>query len=209
MYQPAAFVESDPHVVAELIRLAPLAQLVIHSPEGFHATPVPMLFDAPENRLLGHLARPNDVAKVAADAPLECLAMFGGVDGYVSPSAYPSKAEHGKVVPTWNYETVHVHGRLIVHDDSAWVLGIVSRMSDYFEADRSIPWSVLDAPHEYISVMLKGIVGIEISIDRIEAKRKLSQNRPEADQEGVRADLADRGTPMSDLLLARMPVIDQ
>jgi transcriptional regulator len=206
MYQPSSFLESDPSEIIELIRIAPLAQVVIHGDDGFHATPVPLLFDAEQHRLIGHLARPNDVGKMGASlgVPLDCLVMFPGADGYISPSAYPSKTEHGKVVPTWNYETVHVHGRFVVHDDADWVLDIVSKLTNHFEADRAVPWSVLDAPHDYIATMLKGIVGIEILIDRIEAKRKLSQNRPDGDQAGVRADLADRGT-LGQALLARMP----
>ncbi len=203
MYVPAVFAEQDESKISELIRRAPLAELVVHDGTELRATAVPLLFDSATNRLIGHLARPNDVGKAAASGTvigIACLAIFRGADGYISPSAYPSKREHGKVVPTWNYETVHVHGRLVVRDDREFTLNIVERLTNHFESTREVPWSVSDAPADYIEGMLKAIVGIEVLIERVEAKRKLSQNRPIDDQAGVRDDLASRGLGAQALL---------
>ena len=123
----------------------------------------------------------------------EALAIIQGADAYISPSWYASKAEHGRVVPTWNYSTAHVYGNLVVHDDPAWLAGQVRRLTDVNEAGFDHPWSVDDAPERYISGQLRAIVGLELVITRIEAKAKLSQNRPDADIDGVVAGLAARG----------------
>ena len=195
MYQPAAFHVDDLEQIRDIARRAPLAQLVVSATDGFLATPVPLLFDATGTKLIGHLAKPNDVGRLAVTDPdgVQCLAVFTGVSGYISPSAYPSKHEHGKVVPTWNYETVHVHGRLRVFPDAERTLAAVRALTEAFEASRAEPWADTDAPADYIDSLLKVIVAIEISIDRIDAKQKLSQNRPPADQQGVLADLSQRG----------------
>ena len=126
----------------------------------------------------------------------------------MSPSAYPSKTEHGKVVPTWNYETAHVHGYLRTHPDATRTLSAVRMLTAHFEADRDEPWSDSDAPASYIEGLLRSIVAIEISIDRIEAKQKFSQNRPVPDQQGVLTDLASRGPSAADLLSQMRPVLD-
>ena len=118
--------------------------------------------------------------------------LFPITDGYVSPSSYPSKAEHGKVVPTWNYEVVHVHGAVQIHDDPEWLREVVVDLTDRHEAARSVepPWAVTDAPGDFIDRQLRAIVGIEVQIESIEGKRKLSQNRSEADRLGAAAALA-------------------
>jgi transcriptional regulator len=210
MYQPTAFAAHDlDHTRAILLR-APLAQIVV-SPEGsFLATPAPLLLDASGTKLIGHLAKPNDVGRHALTSTdgVPCIAIFTGVDGYVSPSAYPSKVEHGKVVPTWNYETVHVHGRLRTHPDAERTLAAVRMLTSHFEADRAEPWADTDAPADYIEGLLRAIVAIEITIDRIEAKQKFSQNRPAPDQQGVLTDLARRG-PSTEALLAQMESVLQ
>lgn len=128
-------------------------------------------------------------------------------DGYISPNGYPSKAERGKVVPTWNYVTLNIHGRLLVHDDPAWTLQLVRRLTDIHEARHAVgrtakPWSVDDAPAHYIDTMLKAIVGVEVVIDRVEAKAKLSQNKTEGDAQGAIADLALGGP--AEITLATM-----
>jgi transcriptional regulator len=110
-------------------------------------------------------------------------------DTYISPSWYPSKAEHGKVVPTWNYEVVHIHGELVAHDDAGWVADQIATLTDTNEAGFERPWSVEDAPAEYVEQLRRGIVGVELIVDRLDGKRKLSQNRPEADVAGVVAAL--------------------
>lgn len=133
--------------------------------------------------LLGHLARNNGQWRDPVIG--EALVIMRGPDGYVSPSWYASKAEHGRVVPTWNYITAHVYGRLVVHDDPAWVDGLVRRLTGQHEAGRAQPWSVDDAPAPFVAGQLRAIVGIELVISRVEAKFKLSQNRPAVDVEGV------------------------
>ena len=183
MYQPPAFVVDEAAATA-LIGAYPLAQLVVASPDGLQATPVPLVRRG--DALVGHLARPNSLSRLAGPA----LAVFSGPSAYVSPGWYPSKREHGKVVPTWNYETVHVQGTLVVHDDAGWTLDVVRFLTDTFEAASPTPWSVDDAPPEYIASMLRAIVGIELVDLRVDAKRKLSQNRDDADRAGVLAALA-------------------
>ena len=124
---------------------------------------------------------------------VEALAIVRGPDAYVSPSWYPSKADHGRVVPTWNYLTAHVYGELVVHDDAAWVEDLVRRLTAKHEATTAHPWSVDDAPAGYVAGQLRAIVGLELRIARIEAKAKLSQNRSAADVDGVVAGLRGRG----------------
>jgi transcriptional regulator len=133
------------------------------------------------------VARNNPQWSEAADG--ESLMIIQGADSYVSPSWYASKAEHGRVVPTWNYSTAHVYGTLVVHDDPAWLAGQVRRLTDANEAAFDHPWGVDDAPERYIAGQLRAIVGLELVIARIEAKAKLSQNRPAADIDGVVAGL--------------------
>ena len=210
MYQPTAFAVQDLDRIRAILLRAPLAQIVVSSEDTFLATPAPLLLDSSGTRLIGHLAKPNDVGHhaVASADGVPCIAIFTGVDGYVSPSAYPSKVEHGKVVPTWNYETVHVHGRLRTHPDAERTLAAVRMLTAHFEADRAEPWDDTDAPADYIEGLLRAIVAIEITIDRIEAKQKFSQNRPISDQQGVLTDLAARG-PSADALLSQMQPILQ
>jgi transcriptional regulator len=126
-----------------------------------------------------------------------------GPDAYVSPSAYASKAQHGRVVPTWNYVTVHAYGRLVVHDDPVWVEALVRRLTDHHERGREQPWSVDDAPAKFYAGQLRAIVGVELVIERVEAKFKLSQNRPAADIDGVVATLAADGDAGSAALVER------
>lgn len=172
-----------------LIRRYPLATLVTGGDAGLEANHLPMLFDpepAPFGTLRGHLARGNAQWK---SPRLDALAIFQGPQAYVSPSFYPSKAEHGKVVPTWNYAVVHAHGTLRVHDDPEWLRALVSTLTDVEEARFAEPWQVTDAPEDYIEGLLKAIVGIELPIARLEGKWKASQNRDEADRAGVAAEL--------------------
>ena len=148
----------------------------------------------------GHLAKANPALVEGAS-----LLLFLGVDAYVSPSAYPSKAEHGRVVPTWNYEAVQVRGNLVLHPEPTWVLDIVRALTNVHESHGNAPWSVEDAPADYIDGMLRAIVGIEVLPTSIVAKRKLSQNQPVANAEGVRAMLA-AGTAKDQATARAMPV---
>jgi len=187
VYIPEHFA-ADPQAVGELLANLGAADLITVTDDGMLATFLPLLHDpavGDHGALLGHVARNNDQWRRPARG--EALVIAHGVDGYVSPSYYASKAEHGRVVPTWNYVTAHVYGSLIVHDDVAWVADLVRRLTDRHEAGREHPWSVDDAPAAYLQGQLRAIVGVELRISRIEAKAKLSQNRPGADISGVAA----------------------
>jgi len=187
MYLPEAFAETRPDVVAAFLAAHPMAQLVTMTGEGLVATPMPMLYEPSVSglgSLVGHLARANPQWS-QSDPAVEALATFTGSDAYVSPNWYPSKGEHGKVVPTWNYETVHVRGAFIVHDETEWKRALVTRLTEWHESSFAAPWAVTDAPPEYIESMLKAIVGVEVQITSIQAKRKLSQNKSGADVAGA------------------------
>ena len=192
MYTPRAFTEEDPLELQRLIRDTRLALVVTHGPEGLQASHLPLLLKAdegPHGTLYGHLARANRQWQTLA-AGCEVLVIFTGGDAYVSPSFYPAKAEHGKVVPTWNYLAVHAYGQAEVFDEPPRLLDLVSSLTDRHEADRASPWQVTDAPADYIDGMLRAIVGFALPITRLEGKRKLSQNRSPADVQGVRQGLA-------------------
>jgi transcriptional regulator len=187
MYQPAAFVQADPAALHALMRGFPLATLVHAGADGLTADHLPLELDADAGVLRGHVARANPLWRRAAGQRV--LAVFHGPQGYVSPGWYPAKAEHGKVVPTWNYAVVHAHGTLRVIDDADWLRALVGRLTDRHEAAQARPWAVGDAPPDYLAAMLAAIVGIELPIERLEGKWKLSQNRAAADRRGVVAGL--------------------
>jgi transcriptional regulator len=199
MYIPAHFAVDDA-TVDELLARHGAADLITLTDEGMIATMLPFAYDpaaGERGTLYGHVARNNDQWRKPALG--EALAIVRGPDAYISPSWYAAKAEHGRVVPTWNYLTAHVYGQLIVHDDPGWVEGVVRRLTVKHETAKheALPdspvWSVDDAPRPYIDGQLRAIVGLELLITRIEAKAKLSQNRPAADVEGVIESLAARG----------------
>jgi transcriptional regulator len=198
MYVPAHFAP-DAALVDELLRNHGAADLVTLTEQGLVATMLPFIYVPPAGprpagelgALHGHLARNNDQWKL--DSVGEALAIVRGPDAYISPGWYASKTEHGRVVPTWNYITAHVYGRFVVHDDRAWTEDLVRRLTTKHEARRDHPWSVDDAPRPFVEGQLRAIVGVELQITRIEAKAKLSQNRPPADVEGVIAGLRERG----------------
>ncbi len=183
MYTPPAFKADGPRLLATMIKDNPLATLVTAGPGGLEASHLPLLFLEEEGHLIGHLSRANDQWRHLADQ--EGLAIFLGRQAYISPSWYASKQEHGKVVPTWNYEAVHVYGRLSLIEGASALLDLVSRLTDSQESQRAAPWAVSDAPERFVAAQLKGIVGLRIDIKRIEGKRKLSQNRPQADRLGT------------------------
>ncbi|HLH83033.1 MAG TPA: FMN-binding negative transcriptional regulator [Trebonia sp.] len=193
MYIPASFAP-DEATVRDLLHHHGAADLVTLTAEGLVATMLPFVYvpGAGElGALHGHLARNNPQWRLPAQG--EALAIVRGPDAYITPSWYASKAEHGRVVPTWNYVTAHVYGRLAVHDDPRWTEDLVRRLTAKHEAARARPWSVDDAPRAFIEGQLRAIVGVELAITRIEAKAKLSQNRPAADVDGVIAGLRERG----------------
>jgi transcriptional regulator len=198
MYIPAHFAPDEAQV-DELLRNHGAADLVTLTAQGLVATMLPFIYvppgdsgtAEPHGALHGHLARNNEQWKL--DSVGEALVIVRGPDAYITPGWYATKAETGRVVPTWNYVTAHVYGRLIVHDDPVWTEDLVRRLTTKHEAYRNRPWSVDDAPRAFVEGQLRAIVGIELAITRIEAKAKLSQNRSPADVEGVIAGLRERG----------------
>ena len=196
LYQPGhgRFEVEDPAaLLAELCGHVP-ATLVTIGPDGFRASILPMLFDpsdGPHGTLRGHLARGNPQWREVERAGGLALAIFDGPDAYVSPAWYEEKRRTGKVVPTWNYVTVQVQGTLTTRHEADWLRPHVARLVDRHEAAREEPWALTDAPEDYVAGQLRAIVGLELVIDRLEAKAKLSQNRSAADVEGTIAGLAD------------------
>jgi len=186
VYRPAAFAEDDPGAIVALARQAGFGHLVVVDDEMPQSTPMPFIVSDDGAVVRGHLARPNPVWRAA---PCNALLIVPVSDAYISPSWYPSKAEHGKVVPTWNYEIVHVQGRLVAHDDVVWIERLVRDLTELNEAPLPEQWAVDDAPADYLEKMLRGIVGVELLVDSLIGKRKLSQNRPPDDQAGVAAGL--------------------
>lgn len=194
MNRVPAFEIVDPEVVARLIRDLSFAQVVTQGVEGFVASSVPLMLDVPESgawRLRGHLARSNPQTRIG-DSCVSALALFVGPHTYVSPGSYATKAETGKVVPTWNYVEVHVHGTMALTDDAELTLTAVTDLTDLHEAGRPEPWRATDAPPGYVDGLIRGIVSFELVVDRVEAKAKLSQNKSAADRAGVIADLDGR-----------------
>lgn len=193
MYVPKHFAVG-PDETSRMLAVLAAGDLVTSTDAGLTATFLPLLFEprrGTHGSLVGHVARTNDMWR--RDSVGEALVIGHGPNAYISPSWYASKADHGRVVPTWNYLTLHVHGQLVVHDDASWVGGLVRRLTDRHEAGREHPWSVDDAPAEFIAGQLRAIVGVEVVISRVEAKAKMSQNRPSADINGVVTGLAAVG----------------
>lgn len=204
MYIPPAFRESTPDTLHALMRAHPLALLVTHGPGGLMASPVPFLIYPDEGGhgvLRAHVARANPHWRELAGLD-ECLVVFQGEAGYVTPSWYATKAATGKVVPTWNYATVHAWGRPKVVEDAGWLRRQIDDLTRLNEGIRPQPWAVDDAPADFIAAQMKAIVGIEIPIARIEGKWKMSQNRAAEDRAGVAAGLADVADPHHDAALA-------
>jgi transcriptional regulator len=183
MYLPSLFAESRPDELGRIIREHPLGVLVTNTAAGLDANHLPFLLDEQRGAcgiLLAHVARANPVWQDVHDGD-PVLVVFRGAQGYISPNWYVSKQETHRHVPTWNYEVVHVHGRIRIHDDRAFVRGMVARLTRQQEAGQPVPWKMGDAPPDYLAEELGHIVGLEIEIERIEGKRKLSQNREPRD----------------------------
>jgi transcriptional regulator len=190
VYVPPAFREDDLAALHGAINDARLAQLVTATEAGLIATPLPLFLapdEGPHGTLYGHVARANDQWKLAAIG--EAMVLFMGPHAYVTPNWYPSKQEHHKVVPTWNYVAVHAYGPIEFFEDAQRLLAVVTRLTNLHEQGNAVPWAVSDAPEAFISAQLRGIIGLRLPITRIEGKRKMSQNRGAEDRAGVTAGL--------------------
>jgi transcriptional regulator len=205
MYVPPHFKEDRVEVLHETIRRCGIGTLVTFERGEMIASHVPMLIDpdpAPYGTLIGHVSRGNPQGR-AVEAAVETLAIFLGAEAYVTPSWYATKRETGKVVPTWNYVAVHAYGPVRFFSDKERLLDIVRRLTATHEAGRADPWAVSDAPADFVDGLLKGIVGFELPIRRLEGKWKMSQNRPAEDRAGVVAGLrADGKSEVADIVAA-------
>jgi transcriptional regulator len=184
MYIPKHFEETRTEVLHAMMRENPLATLVTQESGGLNANHIPMVLDAQAGILRAHIARANSLWKNVKQAS-SCMAIFQGPVSYISPSYYPSKLETEKVVPTWNYAVVHVHAKLKIMDDAAWILNQVQSLTAQQETPRQQPWQVSDAPKEYIDKLIGALIGLELSIEAIEGKWKVSQNQKPVDHQGV------------------------
>lgn len=199
MYLPRAFAETDPAAIQEFVRQHPLATLVTVGDEGLCADHIPLILceDGTGRRFLrGHVARANPVWS-SIEARPDVLAVFQDAGRYITPSWYATKAQTGKVVPTWNYAAVHATGKATAIHDPAWLHALLSRLTDVHEASRPVPWQLSDAPPDYVAAQLKAIVGIEIDVVRFAGKWKMSQNRAGHDIDGVVQGLRGAGDPAS------------
>jgi len=206
MYQPAHFIETRPEVLHALVRSHPLATLVTLSAKGLDANHIPLVLRASADgrtSLVGHVARANPVWK-DTDLSIPVLAIFQGPQHYISPGWYATKAEHGKVVPTWNYVVAHAHGTARVMQEPDWMLDMLNRLTDSQESRQASPWRVGDAPSGYIEKLARGIVGIEIPIDRLEGKLKASQDEATPDRygtvKGLQSNNSNQSRAMAELV---------
>lgn len=213
MYIPKFNEETRLEVLHGLIRAQPFATLITMGASGLVATHLPMVLSARESEsgediLRGHVSRANPQWR-EMNPSVEALAIFAGPDHYITPSWYPEKAEDGKVVPTWNYAVVHAYGTVRVVEDQAWLLAHLKSLTMQHEAAFAHPWAVTDAPKDYIASQIRGIVGIEIPVRRMEGKWKASQNKSESTKQEIERGLEELGTPaslaMRDLVHGKRP----
>ncbi len=206
MYSPPHFHETDPSEIADIIAAAPLATIVAETPDGIIANHIPLL-SGPDNRLIGHIAKANRMHEIIQDGQ-DVLVIFQGVDGYISPNSYPSKAETHKAVPTWNYQVVHMRGPIrFQHDVAAKraAVGLLTRTHER-RVNGSDGWRMADAPEDYLQSMLDNIVALRIDVQHTLAKSKLSQNRDARDRAGVVDGLRTSGqTDLADRMAKREP----
>jgi transcriptional regulator len=206
MYVPAHFEENRPEVLHQLIADQPFGTLVTAGPNGLDANHLPFEFTAgegPLGTLRAHVARANPVWQEVAETP-DTLVIFQGPAAYISPTWYPSKHETHRQVPTYNYMVVHAHGKIVVHEDEAFLRGLVARLTRTMEANEPKPWKMGDAPADYISQMLGAIVGIEIEVMRLVGKWKLSQNKEARDRRGAAEGLLAGGSEVQEAVAEAM-----
>ncbi len=206
MYIPPAFRDDDTASLHAIIKASHLANLVTATDDGLIGTPLPLFLDEREGELgtlYGHVARANPQWSLQPTA--DALAIFMGPDAYVTPSWYQTKQETGKVVPTWNYVSVHAYGEIEFFDDADRLRDVVSRLTDLHENGRAEPWAVSDAPADFLKSQLKGIVGLRLPIARLDGKQKMSQNRNAADRQGVAQGLAQSPDPVDQHVAKLIP----
>ena len=193
MYTPTHFAESDPTVLRDQVRRIRAGHLITVGSEGLEASFIPLLISDDAGTVTGHLAKGNGQWK-RADPSVPALVTWVGPDAYVSPSFYPSKEQHGRVVPTWNFITVQATGPVTFHEDDEWKRTHVTSLSAFHEEGMPAPWSVDDAPPDYVAGLIRSIVGVELRVTSIEGKWKLSQNRTDPDIAGVISGLRTQGS---------------
>ena len=185
MYLHKHFLVEDPAILGQLISEYPLATIVGNLDGHFEVNHLPLMLSEDNSKLYGHVARTNPLTKVAQNDSPSVTAIFNGPNAYVTPSWYPTKQETGKVVPTWNYAVVHAEGSIKLIDDPDWLRSHVAQMTDIHEPTYQSTWKLADAPEEYVQMMLKAIIGIEIDIQSLIGKFKLSQNQPAQNYDAV------------------------
>jgi transcriptional regulator len=205
MYIPRKFALTDEQTAAALAAVE-FAQLVSHAPSGLLVTPLPLMYDGAGHSLVGHVSRAN--SHWHADGA-ESVAIFAGPHTYISPGFYATKNETGKVVPTWNYEILNVYGRLAIHDDPDWLLDLVTKLTERHETGRGEPWQVTDAPAEFTQSQLRGIVGVEVVIEKVEGKAKMSQNQPDRNRAGVITGLRASDDARDHVVADRVAAFDE
>jgi transcriptional regulator len=201
MYTPNHFQETDNTKLLGLLRANPLGTLVVATETGLLVNHIPFVADVAKNkvcRLRAHVPRANPLTSELS-AARDAVVIFQGANGYISPSWYATKPVHGKVVPTWNYTVVHMHGSICIRDEADWVEAQLEELTQQNESARPAPWSVADAPADYIKRMIAALVGLEVTVTRIEGKTKASQNQPAENQASVLAALESE-QPASELL---------
>ncbi|MEN3348796.1 MAG: transcriptional regulator [Bradyrhizobium sp.] len=206
MYMPPHFKIDELGAIHAAMQASRLATLVTATADGLIGTPLPLILDPREGEygtLYGHVARPNPQWKTPVSG--EAMAIFTGPDAYVTPSWYVTKAEHGKVVPTWNYLAVHAYGAVEFFEDADRLLDVVTRLTELHERSRAEAWQVSDAPADFIKAQLRGIVGLKMPITRLDAKKKMSQNRKAEDRAGVIAGLEASDNPVDRAVAAMIP----
>lgn len=205
MYQPPHFRIADQDELASVMRANPLGLLITHGPSGLMANPVPFLFDGGESpRLRAHLARANPQLAEIGEAGADVLVVFQAENAYVTPAWYETKRETGKVVPTWNYVMVQARGRATLRPSADWMRGQIDELTATHEKGRAQEWAVSDAPADFLAAQMKGIVGLEIAVTKLEGKFKLSQNRNDADRAGVVEGLAAEASADAQAMAQRL-----
>lgn len=204
MHPSRAYRNDDREDALAFIAAHPFALLAANGTDGPVTALAPLVLHPKSGSLIGHVARANPFWRAAEESGARSVAVFRGADAYISPSFYASKAEHGRVVPTWNYMAVEVRGALNTETEADSMRSFLEPLTDMMERHRNVPWQVSDAPDDYISKLSNGIVGVSLSIENITFVRKLSQDKPEQDQQGVIAGLSTENNSAAQAIAGAM-----